>query len=193
VELLKEISDFIYTINNTYGFLGVIIDCLLILIESIIPVLPLSVFITLIMLHCGKLLGFFISWCFTVIGCMLSYIIFNKLFQEKLPNKYKENIQINKLLKRMNNTSLPSLVLILAMPFTPAFAINIAAGIANIDYKKYFIAVVLGKIFLVYFWGYIGTSLVESLTNPTLLIEIAIVLSIIYVACIIIGKKLEIK
>ena len=58
------------------------------------------------------------------------------------------------------------------MPFTPAFVVNIVAGLCKMDFKKYFIALVIGKISMVYFWGYVGKSLLESMTNPLILIKV---------------------
>ena len=56
------------------GMWGYFLSCFLILIESIVPILPLSVFITLLFYKFGSLLGFLISYVFTVLGCFLSYL-----------------------------------------------------------------------------------------------------------------------
>ena len=47
--------------------------------------------------------------------------------------------------------------------------------------KKFIVALLIGKIGLVYFWGYIGTSLVESLKNPIILVKIVIILLVTYI------------
>ena len=44
------------------------------------------------------------------------------------------------------------------------------------DFKKYFIAIVLGKISLVIYSAYIGLSFVESLTNPFAIVKIILVM-----------------
>lgn len=79
------------------------------------------------------------------------------------------------------------------MPFTPAFLINIAAGIARIDTKKYLYALMIGKISLVYFWGYIGVSLIDSLKNPMILIKIVVILVIMYFVSLVVNKKFNLK
>jgi len=48
------------------GIWGYLLSCVLIIVESIIPVLPLSVFITLIFYKFGSILGFIISYIFLI-------------------------------------------------------------------------------------------------------------------------------
>ena len=46
---------------------------------------------------------------------------------------------------------------------------------------------------MVYFWGYIGTSLLESLTDITILIKIAILLIGSFIISRLIEKKLKVR
>lgn len=92
-----------------------------------------------------------------------------------------------------NKLKLEQLTLLIAIPFTPAFMVNIAAGLSNMDAKKYLISIIIGKIFLVYFWGFIGTGLIESIQNPKILIKIAIYLVISFVISKIINRKFKIE
>ena len=82
---------------------------------------------------------------------------------------------------RISNIDFNALVIILAMPFTPAFVINIAAGLSNIKLKKYSIALLISKISIIFFWGYIGTNLLESITSPIIIIKVIIITAIAYV------------
>ena len=69
---------------------------------------------------------------------------------------------------------------------------NIAAGLVNMNFKKFFIAILISKIFLVYFWGFVGTSLVESFQNPTSLITVVVMMVIAYVMSLVIKKVFKI-
>ena len=80
------------------------------------------------------------------------------------------------------------MVVVLAIPFTPAFAINIAAGLTNYDFKKYLVALLIGKLPMIYFWSFIGASLKESLSDWTILIKIAVMLIITYLVSMVINK-----
>ena len=81
----------------------------------------------------------------------------------------------------VENISLSGLAVLVAIPFTPAFAVNIAAGLSNMPKKKFIMGILIGKIFMVYFWGYIGTTLLESITHPIYLLRICLLLLLAYI------------
>ncbi len=193
MHFFESIDILITNLLNLLGTWGAILGCIFILFESIIPILPLSVFITLNFITFGKIVGFIISWFFTICGCMLSFYIFKNGVSEKMYKKISNSSKLTKVMDTISNISFSNLVLLIAIPFTPAFLVNIAAGICRIDTKKYLYALVLGKISLVYFWGYIGVSLIESFKNPTILIKIVIILIIMYVISYIFSKKIKLK
>ena len=193
MELLDILNNLLNNLLTLLGTWGALLGCIFILFESIIPILPLSLFITINFIEFGTILGFIISWFFTVCGCMLSYFIFKKSIKQDYLNKLKQTKGVNKIINIIETISFKNLVLILAIPFTPAFAVNIAAGLVKMPTKKYLYALMLGKISLCYFWGYIGVGLIESLTNPRILIKISIILIIVYIISSILAKKLKIK
>ena len=66
MDFLQEVITVLTEFVKTGGpFFGVFI----ILLESVIPALPLGVFITLNMQAFGILFGFFLSWLATCLGC----------------------------------------------------------------------------------------------------------------------------
>ena len=193
MEILNNLDKLITTLLSLLGTWGAVLGCVFILFESILPVLPLSVFITLNFLTFGKLWGFIISWIFTVLGCMLSYYIFRNGVSEKYLKKLENNERFGKLIKLFENIKFSNLVTLIAIPFAPAFLINIAAGICRVDSKKYFMSLLIGKIVLVYFWGYIGVSFLEALKNPEILIKIAIIVFVVFAISKLLSKKLNIE
>ncbi len=193
MQIFETIDTLITNLLNLLGTWGALLGCIFILFESIIPILPLSVFITLNFMTFGTITGFIISWFFTVSGCMISYYIFKNGVSIKMYNKLKNSTKLSKIMNAISNISFKNLVLLIAIPFAPAFLINIAAGICKIDTKKFLCSLLIGKISLVYFWGYIGVSLIESFKNPIILVKIAIILIIMYIISIILGKKLKIQ
>ncbi len=189
--VLSNLDSYIELFLSNLGFLGVIFSCLLIVVESIIPVLPLCVFVTLIFYTFGNILGFLISWLCTCFGCFLSFALFRlKIkgwFEKKLINK-KVGKQIAKIMEWINDISFSGLTILVAIPFTPAFAVNIAAGLSNISKKKYIAGIMIGKLFMVYFWGYIGTTLIDSITHPIYLIRITIMLFVAFIISKIVNR-----
>ena len=174
---------------------GLVVGFILIVIESFIPILPLAVFVALNINAFGFFVGTCLSWIATCIGCYICYLLFyylsDKITYKLLSNKTKERIQ--KGLKKFQNISLQGIVLIITLPFTPAFLINILAGIAKVRHEKFLLAILIGKVFMVIFWGYIGKSFIESISDIRAILYIIVTLGIAYVISKIVGKKMNIE
>ncbi|MEG1505998.1 MAG: VTT domain-containing protein [Bacilli bacterium] len=187
-EIFSNIYDFLMNLLSSIGTLGPILGSGLIVVESIIPILPLFVFITMNFIAFGTIIGFIISWICTVLGCMLSYFLVKKFFRNYAIKKFSKNNILTKCMNYVEHLSLQKTTVILSIPFTPAFMMNIAAGLSNMNVKKFLSAILVSKLFLVYFWGVVGTGLVDSLKNPRSLITVLIMVIIAYLASIIIKK-----
>ena len=93
----------------------------------------------------------------------------------------------------ITNLKFEQLTTIIAIPFTPAFLVNICAGLSEMSYKKFIASLLIGKIFLVYFWGFVGVSLLESIKNPIYLVRVGVLLIIAYVISRIVNKKFNLN
>lgn len=191
-ELFNSFYIFVMNTIDMLGVYGPLLGCIFIILESIIPPLPLFVFITLNFVAYGKLVGFIISWVCTCIGCFLSYFLVKKFLRNWVLKKIKNVDLLTKWMSYIENLSLSKVTVILAIPFTPAFMVNIAAGICNMDFKKFSIAILISKIFLVYFWGVVGTGLLESLHNPRSIITVIVMMVVAYLVSLIIKKVFKI-
>ena len=188
------INTFIEYSTNVISNGGVLLGMLLIIIESFIPVLPLSVFVALNTHTFGLLPGILMSWVSTCIGCFISYSIFyyvsNNVIYKHLSKKTMK--KVDKAIDKFKNISLSNLTVIITLPFTPAFLINILSGVSGMSRKKFLVAILIGKVFMISFWGYIGKSLVESMTDITTIIIMSIMIIIAYVLSKAVGKKANI-
>ncbi len=195
MEILKEIDIFITHLLNNIGFFAPILASFLIVIESIIPVLPLSVFITLNFYYFGPYIGFIISWLLTCIGCYISFMIFRKNIKLWFDNKFIKNEKplIAKWMKIVNRLKLEQLVLLMAIPFTPAFLINIVAGLSSMRRAKFVLAILISKIFLVFFWGFVGTTFLDSFQNPMNILKIIVISAAAFIISKIVNKKYNIE
>ena len=191
-DLFKDFYDLIMNTIHSLGVYGPLFGSFLIVIESILPVLPLFVFITINYIAFGHILGFIISWICTILGCILAYWLVKMWFSNFILRKIKNIDLLNKCIEYFKNLSLTKVTIIMAIPFTPAFMMNIAAGLVKMDFKKYFLALLISKIFLVYFWGEVGTGLVESFRNPSSLITVGIMVIIAYLLSLIVKKVFKI-
>ena len=95
-------------------------------------------------------------------------------------------------MKSISEINFSNLVTLMAIPFSPAFLINVAGGLSKIKTREFFLALFLGKMVMVYFWGYIGTSLLDSLTDITIVFKISFLLIIAYGLSKLVEKKLKI-
>lgn len=193
VQLIHNIIEYLENIilNNNI-FISLLVGFLIVVLESILPFLPLAVFIAINKLVFGNVVGFLISWIGTITGCVIAFMIFRKGFSDKLYKHIKKD-KYKDLMDKISNISYTALVMITALPFTAAFAVNIAAGLSKISFKKFLAAVVVAKISIVYFWGYIGTSFIESITNVWIFIRTLLIMIIVYGISKIVSIKFNIK
>ena len=187
--ILAEVVTFIQNfVSNNNIFLSIFVGMFAISLESIIPALPLSVFIAINTIAFGSLLGFLISWFATIIGCSISFFLCRKL-RKIAKEKVKKEGKILAFINKIDKISFSNLFLILAMPFTPAFSINIAAGLSKMRYKKYFFALLTSKAFIVFFWGYVGSNIMVNITNVGLMIQMLLLIIILFIVSKIVTKE----
>lgn len=189
MEIVNDIVAYLTTLlQNT----GVLFGVLLVILESIIPALPLGVFIALNINAFGLVVGIVISWLSTCFGCYLAYSFYRFLSKNILKNLLT-NKKLEKVIKKMKTIEFSNLVVLIALPFTPAFLINIACGIINMSKKKFIAAILTGKIFMVIFWGCIGKSLLESITDIKTIIIVSIFIIVAYIVSKIVSKRMKIE
>ena len=178
-------------VSNCPEFLAVILGMMIIIMESILPMLPLGVFIALNMILFGNIIGFFTSWLATCLGCVISFNLVRKLLSKKFKNKISKSDKVDNLMDKISKISLSKFVIITALPFTPAFLINIAAGLSKMDEKKFILGIFISKLFVVYFWGFIGTTFLESITDISVIIKLCIMMLIAYIISKLFMKKFD--
>lgn len=174
---------------------GLIIGFLLVLLESFVPILPLSVFVAFNVKAFGFIGGCAISWSATCLGSYICYIFFTFL-EEKFTKKFLDRKLIKKVrngLEKFKKIKFTELVLIITLPFTPSFLVNILSGLTKMKSQKFVCALLIGKSFSIIFWGYIGKSLLESLKDPISIIYIVVTLLLAYVISKIVSKKMNIE
>jgi len=191
-QYIGQFIDFITNfVEGNNIFLSVFFGVFAIVLESIIPALPLALFIAINIIAFGNFWGFIISWLSTVAGCTLSFFICRK-FRGFVERKFKNQEKVLGFINRVDEIKFSNLMLIIAMPFTPAFSINIAAGLSKMKYKKYLLALLISKTFIVYFWGYIGSTFLQNITDVDMLIQLGVIVAILFLISKMIMKKFDI-
>jgi len=195
IHFFENLTPLLEGFLNSVGIWGGVIAAGLMTIESILPCMPLCIFISLEFYLFGPLIGFIISWIFTSLGCILSFVLFRHVIKGFIEKKMKKDKKkkIDHLMNKLGDIKLTNFVVLVAMPFTPAFVVNIAAGLSTMSLKKFAIGIFVGKIFMVYFWGYVGTNLVESIAHPINLIKIIVMLFAAFMLSKLINKCFDVK
>lgn len=191
MEIVNYIIEYSTNIMEKWG---IIVGFMLVFIECFIPALPLSVFVALNVNAYGFIVGCLISWIATCLGSFCCYSIFYYI-DSKLSDKILGLKYVSKIKTKINNfkkIKFTDLVLILTLPFTPSSLINILSGITKMSRKKFLVSILIGKFFSIIFWGYIGKSLIESITDISTILYIVITLIIAYVISKIISRKMNI-
>ena len=76
MDFFNNLYNIIMDVVNNSVFWGPILACLLIFCESLIPALPLFVFITIVFIAYGYVIGFIISYILTCLGCFIYVELF---------------------------------------------------------------------------------------------------------------------
>lgn len=192
MEFFSDINTYLNDFLMNAGILAPIFSCILIFLEGTLAFLPLFVFITVNIYTMGSILGCFVSWVCTTLGSFTMFCLSRKLLNNFFQKRSKKKKYLKKIMNTVSNLSFSQLALIIAIPFAPSFFINLGAGVSKIPKLKYIYALLVGKIFIVLFWGYVGTNLIECLKNPILIIKVLIMLLIAYIISKFINRKFNI-
>lgn len=189
MEFFQNLDVWLENFLLSVGIWAPLLSSLFVFLEGIFAFLPLFVFITINFLTMGSLFGFIVSWICTCLGSMATFFIFRKGLSKWFHKFIKNKNSAKKFMEMVDHLKFSQLVLIISIPFTPSFFINLGAGLSNLNVNKYFSALLLGKMTIVAFWGFVGSSLVECLTNPLALIKVFVMVIMGYVVSLFINKK----
>ena len=192
MNFVNQIIEYSTNLIESGGFL---FGFFLVFIECFIPALPLSVFVALNINAFGFFFGIVLSWSATCLGSIMCYFLFT-VIEKKVISKYLNRKTVKKVqngINKFNKITFVQLVLLITLPFTPSFLVNILSGLVKMSKEKFISAILIGKVFTVVFWGYIGKSLIESLTDVKSIIYIIFALLVAYVISKIVSKKFEIE
>lgn len=191
VELLKEW----FTLENIMGLiekyrsLGPIPGILLPMLEAFLPFLPLFLFVMANANAFGLWFGFLFSWVGASIGAILVFTVVRRYGQKRFMHFLSKNPKVQKLMLWVEKHGFGPLFLLLCFPFTPSAVVNIVAGLSKISYTQYMLAVLAGKMVMIFTISFVGYDLYSLITKP---IRTAIVGVVIFILWLV-GKHVEIR
>ncbi|WP_313800598.1 TVP38/TMEM64 family protein [Cytobacillus sp.] len=182
---LENIMDLI----EKYRSFGPLPGLLLPMVEAFLPFLPLFVFVMANANAFGLWFGFLLSWIGSTAGAFLVFLLIRKYGQKRMLRFLKRSPKVQKLMAWVERHGFGPLFILLCFPFTPSAVVNIVAGLSKISIAQYMLAVLTGKMVMIFTMSFIGYDIKSLITQP---VRTAIVGAIIFILWYV-GKRIEIK
>jgi uncharacterized membrane protein YdjX (TVP38/TMEM64 family) len=190
---INKIKDW-FTLENMmdliqqYRSFGPIPGILLPLLEAFLPFLPLVVFVTANANAFGLWWGFLFSWIGATLGALIVFLLVRRYGETRFFRFLRKNRQVKRLTKWVDKHGFGPLFILLCFPFTPSAVVNVVAGLSSISIAQYMLAVVTGKMVMIFTISFIGYDIISLVRQP---IRTVIVAAIIFVLWFV-GKRIEI-
>jgi uncharacterized membrane protein YdjX (TVP38/TMEM64 family) len=170
-----------------YRSFGPLPGIILPMLEAFLPILPLVVFIMANAAAFGLWLGFIYSWIGTCGGALLVFFLVRKYGQKRFFLFVSRHKKIKKLMDWIERHGFGPLFLILCFPFTPSAVINLVAALSKIKTSQFVLAVLCGKLVMVFMVSFIGYDVRALFQQPIRTAIAAIIIAILWF----VGKQLE--
>ncbi|MBM7702646.1 TVP38/TMEM64 family protein [Metabacillus iocasae] len=170
-----------------YRSFGLITGLLLPMLEAFLPVLPLFAFVMANAAAFGLWLGFLISWIGTCAGSLAVFFLVRRFGRERFFSFLRKHKQIKKIMIWVERHGFGPLFLMLCFPFTPSAAINIVAGLSRVSVAQFTLAVLCGKMVMVFVMSFIGADFVSFFKEPIKTVIVAVIIFILWL----VGKRIE--
>ncbi|RTR31468.1 TVP38/TMEM64 family protein [Robertmurraya yapensis] len=191
VEVLKEwfTLENIMEIIEDYRAIGPIPGILLPMLEAFLPFLPLVIFVMANANAFGLWFGFLFSWVGASVGALLVFLLIRRYGQKRFLSFLKKSPKVKKLMAWLERHGFGPLFLLLCFPFTPSAVVNIVAGLSKISIYQYMLAVIAGKMVMIFTISFVGYDIRSLITQP---IRTAIVGVVIFILWLV-GKQIEVR
>lgn len=166
---------------------GYIPGFIMLYLRAIVPVLPLTLYVVLLIHAYGLFPGIIISWLGIVSGTFTVFLICKKFVNTIRMKKLKSRKSVQRLISFIDRQGLIPLFILLCFPFTPNTLINIIASLSHIKIKYYFLVLVISKLISITILGVMGKEILTIFTNPLR----ALIMIVLLVVLWFISKKVE--
>ncbi|HHY74485.1 MAG TPA: TVP38/TMEM64 family protein [Bacillus bacterium] len=188
-ESLKDLltMEHILALLEEYAALGPIPGILLPMIEAIIPILPLVLFVMANAAAFGLWKGFIISWIGASIGALIVFFLIRKFGRKRFFNFLTRHQKVKKLMNWVERHGFGFIFLMLCFPFSPSSLINVVAGLSRISTYQFILAVLLGKLVMIFTISFIGYDLQALIKQPFKTIFVLVLMFVLWYT----GKRIE--
>jgi uncharacterized membrane protein YdjX (TVP38/TMEM64 family) len=184
-----------FTIENIMGLiqeyraLGPLPGIFLPMLEAFLPFLPLFLFVMANASAFGLWGGFLFSWIGACVGALLVFLFVRKFGQKRIFSFLQKHPKVQKLMRWVEEHGFGPLFILLCFPFPPSAIVNIVAGLSKMSIAQYMLAVLTGKMVMIFTISFIGYDIRSLITQP---LRTGIVLGVIVILWYV-GKRIEAK
>lgn len=177
----------IQKLMEEYRDIGIIPGIVLPMLEAILPFLPLVVFVVANAAAFGLWLGFLLSWIGASLGAILVFLVVRRLGDKRFFKWIRKSKQVQKLTGWLERHGFGPLFLLLCFPFSPSAIINVVAGLSRVSLWQFILAVLTGKMVMIFMISFVGYDIRSLVTRP---IRTGIVALFIFILWYV-GKRIE--
>ncbi|EZP78726.1 hypothetical protein H839_02621 [Parageobacillus genomosp. 1] len=189
VETLKQwfTLENVLSMLEQYRSFGVLPGIVATLLESFFPILPMFVFVMANAAAFGLWKGFLISWIGACLGSILVFWLTRKIGQKRFFHFVSRHRKVRQFMHWIERHGFGPVFLLYCFPFTPSALVNIVAGLSRISRQQFILAVLLGKMVMIFTISFIGYDIVALVKQPLRTVAIAVVVILLWYA----GKRVE--
>lgn len=176
-------------LTQQYRSFGPLPGILLPMLEAFLPFLPLVVFVFANATAFGLWWGFLFSWAGAVAGAFLVFMIIRRYGQMRFFRFLQRHKQVKRLMDWVDNHGFGPLFLLLCFPFTPSAIVNIVAGLSKVSPIQYGLAVIAGKMVMIFMISFVGYDIVSLIHKPVRTVIVGVIIFILWF----VGKRIEVR
>ncbi|KSU62161.1 hypothetical protein AS034_08490 [[Bacillus] enclensis] len=172
-----------------YKALGPFAGILLPMLEAFLPFLPLFVFVMANANAFGLWFGFLFSWIGAAGGALLVFVLVRRYGEARVFQFLRNNRQVKRLTRWVDKHGFGPLFLLLCFPFTPSALVNVVAGLSSISIAQYMLAVLTGKMVMIFTISFIGYDIISLVKQPVRTVIVGVIIFVLWL----VGKQIEIR
>jgi uncharacterized membrane protein YdjX (TVP38/TMEM64 family) len=181
--------DNIMEMIQQYKALGPFAGIMLPMLEAFLPFLPLVVFVMANASAFGLWFGFLFSWIGAAGGALMVFLLVKRYGETKVFRFLRNNRQVKRLTRWVDKHGFGPLFLLLCFPFTPSALVNVVAGLSSISIAQYMLAVLTGKMVMIFTISFIGYDIISLVKQPVRTVIVGVIILVLWL----VGKQIEIR
>lgn len=152
---VHEISDTLGSLG-WYGYVG---GALLVLLQTVVPVIPFVLVAGANVLLYGLWVGFVVNYVFACLGAILTFWLLRNYGQTWAEKKLERYGNLSRFNAKLEQHGLLYIIFSRIIPVFPSFAINLLAAVLKIRTRDFIIGTLIGKAPMILFESLIGHDL----------------------------------